>query len=292
MRKKLRHFYVYAAVRVLSAIVTSVARSTAVGIGAFAGTIIYLVVPRQSRKAFDNLAIAYGGSRTRRELKRMTRRVFIALGRNLADVLRLPLIDEQNLSEVVSISGLDKFDRALSEGRGLIAITGHLGCWELIPAYFSLSGYPVSVVARQVYDSRIDSLVRSFRSAKDIELVGDSNFSGALRCLGRGRALGLLIDERASNSGVEVDFFGGRSRVTKGPVVLSMRARAPIVPLAIHRGGRGRHVIEVGDPICVSRDGDLKEGIDSYARLCSKAVEAYIRQHPTEWVWMHDKFDG
>jgi KDO2-lipid IV(A) lauroyltransferase len=292
MRRRLRHLYVYVAVRILAAIVTSVARSTAIGIGAFAGLVIYLVIPRQSKKALENLIIAYGSSKTRRELKQMNKRVFLALGRNLADVLRLPLVGKENLATMVSIRGRDKFDRAISEGKGLIAITGHLGCWELIPAYFSLSGYPVSVVARRVYDSKVDSIVRAFRSAKEIELVGDRNFSDALRCLARGRALGLLIDEKANSSGISVNFFGGRTRVTRGPVVLSMRARSPIVPLAIHRGYQGRHVIEVGDPIRVPRNGDLKTSIPSYARLCSKAVEAFIRKYPTEWVWMHDKFEA
>jgi KDO2-lipid IV(A) lauroyltransferase len=291
MRRRLRHLYVYVAVRVLGGIVTSVARSTAIGIGAFAGLVIYLVIPRQSRKALENLIIAYGGSKTTGELRRMTRRVFIALGRNLADVLRIPLIERKDLSRLVSVRGLERFDRALSRGRGLIAVTGHLGCWELIPAFFSLSGYPVSVVARTVYDTKVDSIVRSFRSAKEIELVDDGNFNDAVKCLGRGRALGLLIDERAKSSGVPVDFFGGRTRVTRGPVVLSMRSRSPIVPLAIHRGDRGRHVIEVGEPIYVPRNGRLKEEILSYAKLCSRAVESYIRKYPTEWVWMHDKFE-
>jgi KDO2-lipid IV(A) lauroyltransferase len=291
MRKRLRHLYVYAAVQVLSAIVRSVSRSTAVGIGAFAGIIIYLVVPKQSRHALENLRIAYGDTKTRAELRRLTRTVFVALGRNLADVLRLPLINKSNLAGIVSIRGLERFDDALSRGRGLIAITGHLGCWELIPAFFSLSGYNVSVVGRRVYDANIDSIVRSFRADKGIELVGDNDFHQALRCLERGRALGLLIDERANSSGIPVDFFKGRSRVTRGPVVLSMRARSPIVPLAIHRGDRGLHVIEVGEPIDVPRGRDMRAKIPSYARLCSEAVEAFISKHPTEWVWMHDKFE-
>ncbi len=291
MRKRLRHLYVYVAVRVLILIVTSVSRSVATGIGAFAGLLIYIAIPRQSKKALDNLTIAYGNSMGARDLKRMTRRVFFQLGRNLVDVLRLPLVRRENIDSLVAVKGLEKFDSTMARGRGLIAITGHLGCWELIPAYFSLLGYPVSVVGRRVYDSRIDSIVRSFRSAKRIELIGDSDFQDALRCLHRGRALGLLIDERARDSGVPVDFFGGRSRVTRGPVVLSVRSGSPIVPLAIHRGERGKHVIEIGDPIVVSRSPDLKERIRSYARQCSKAVEAFISEYPTEWVWMHDKFE-
>lgn len=290
MRKKLRHLYVYLAVRVISAIVVSVARSTAIGIGTFAGIVIYLAIPKQSRKVLENLTIAYGGSKTRRELRRMTRKVFVELGRNLADVLRLPLVAKEDLAALVSVKGLEKFDRVMSRGKGVIAITGHLGCWELIPAYFSLSGYPVSVVGRQVYDSRIDAIVRSFRAEKDIELVADGDFHDALRCLQRGRALGLLIDERANDAGVPVDFFEGKSRVTRGPVVLSMRARTPIVPLAIHRGDRGRHIIEIGEPMSVDRRRDMKN-IPSYAQACAKAVEAFIRKYPTEWVWMHDKFE-
>lgn len=292
MRRKLRHLYVYLAVRVMSIIVVSVSRSTAIGIGSFAGVLIYLAIPRQSRKALENLRIGYGDSMSGKELLNMTRKVFVQLGRNLADVLRLPLVQKDHLKGLVSVRGLEKFDRAMSRGKGLIAITGHLGCWELIPAYFSLCGYPVSVVGRRVYDSKIDAIIRSFRSEKGIEFIDDKNLQGALRCLHRGRALGLLIDERANESGIPVDFFAGKSRVTRGPVILSMRARAPILPLAIHRGNHGKHIIEICDPIDLKRGKDPKKDISSYARICSKAVESLIRKYPTEWVWMHDKFES
>ncbi|MFQ5907175.1 MAG: lysophospholipid acyltransferase family protein [bacterium] len=291
MRKRLRHLYVYLSVRVLSTVVSSVSRSTATGIGSLAGLLIYLAIPGQSRKALENLRIAYGTSKDARELKRMARRVFIQLGRNLVDVLRLPLVRKENLDSLVSVRGLDKFEKAMAKGRGLIAISGHLGCWELIPAFFSLRGYPVSVVGRRVYDSRIDTIVRSFRSGKDIGLVSDSNIQEALKCLRNGRALGLLIDERANHSGIPVDFFKGKSRVTRGPAVLSMRAGAPVVPLGIHRGDRGKHIIEIGDPMYFEGSADAKRDVPQYARICSKAVEALIRKHPMEWVWMHDKFE-
>ena len=292
MRRRLRHLYVYLAVRVLSLVVVSVSRSTAIGIGSFVGVLIYLAVPRQSKRALENLRIGYGNSKSEKELLSMTRRVFIELGRNIADVLRLPVVSKKNVKDMVLVRGLDKFEKAMARGRGLIVITGHLGCWELVPAYFSLCGYPVSVVGRRVYDSKVDSIIRSFRAEKGIEFIDDKNWRGALKCLYRGRALGLLIDERANQSGIPVDFFGGKSRVTRGPVVLSMRAKAPIVPLAIHRGSHGRHIIEICDPIDFKRNEDPKNDIPSYARVCSKAVEALIRKYPTEWVWMHDKFES
>ena len=292
MRRRLRHLYVYLAVRILGLIVVSVSRSTAMGIGSFTGVLIYLVVPRQSKKTLENLRIGYGDSMSEKELQSMTRRVFIQLGRNIADVLRLPIVRKDNVKDIVSVRGLDKFEKAMARGRGLIVITGHLGCWELVPAYFSLCGYPVSVVGRRVYDSKVDSVIRSFRAEKGIEFIDDKNLQGALKCLYRGRALGLLIDERANQSGIPVDFFGGKSRVTRGPVVLAMRAKAPVIPLAIHRGSHGRHIIEICDPLDFKKNKDPKKDIAFYARVCSKAVEALIRKHPTEWVWMHDKFES
>jgi KDO2-lipid IV(A) lauroyltransferase len=282
---------VYLAVRTLSLIVVSVSRSAAMGIGSFAGFVIYAVVPKQSRKALENLKIAYNGSMSDGELRRMTRTVFIHLGRNLAEVLRLPRVNSDNVRSLVSVRGQEKMDDALARGRGVIAITGHLGCWELLPAYFSLVGYPVSVVGRRVYDSRVDSIVRSLRANKGVVLVSDRDTKEALAALHSGRALGVLIDEKAGESGIPVDFFGGRSRVTRGPAVLSMRAGAPIVPVGIHRGSHGRHIIEIGDPINLEKTADIKSRIPEYARTCSKAVEKLIRKHPTEWVWMHDKFE-
>src|SRR5262249_59483012 len=57
------------------------------------------------------------------------------------------------------IGNFEVLDAALAEGRGTIAITGHVGNWELLAATVAERGYGLSVVARHVNDARFDALI-------------------------------------------------------------------------------------------------------------------------------------
>ena len=50
--------------------------------------------------------------------------------------------------ESIETSHLEKLDKALGQGRGVLFVTGHYGGIEYIPIFLTLKGYPMSVIAR------------------------------------------------------------------------------------------------------------------------------------------------
>jgi KDO2-lipid IV(A) lauroyltransferase len=71
--------------------------------------------------------------------------------------------------DYVEIENLAALDDALAGGRGALAITGHVGNWELLAATVSSRGYGVSVVARRVHDERFNALITRFRGDRGME---------------------------------------------------------------------------------------------------------------------------
>ena len=110
-----------------------------------------------------------------------------------------------------------------------------------------------------------------------------------LRVLRRGEILGLLMDQDTNVQGVFAPFFGRPAHTPVGPVRLAMRTGAPLVPMALYREGEGYHLV-VQPPIPLpdtgDREADLREGV---AR-CNRTLEALIRRHPEQWVWMHRRW--
>src|SRR5262249_1784767 len=144
------------------------------------------------------------------------------------------------------IGNFEVLDEALGEGRGTIAITGHVGNWELLAASVAERGYGLSVVARRGNDARFDALVTPFPRDRGLEiLVRDApDFLAQVRAaLGRGHIVAILMDQDSRGAGVFVPFFGRSAHTPPGAAVLALRTRAPVVTVFIRRRPGGGHVI-------------------------------------------------
>src|SRR5690606_23069101 len=92
------------------------------------------------------------------------------------------------------------FERVLVGGKGAVVATGHIGNWELM-AQAVAARYPVSTVARPLYDPRLTRWVNDLRSGGDLEIIWRDRrtpMATALhmrRALKRGRLLALLVDQ-------------------------------------------------------------------------------------------------
>ena len=83
----------------------------------------------------------------------------------------------------------------------------------------------------------------------------------------------------------------GKEAVTPaGPVFLAMKTNTPLIPFAIHIEKDYRHVVDIGDEIQLEMSGDPKRDLETNAQRCSKAVEQLILRHPTQWIWVHNRW--
>src|SRR5262249_45671126 len=190
----------------------------------------------------------------------------------------------------VTIEGLDAAPAAPREGRGLIAVPGHLGNWELLAATLARH-VPLTVVARRVNDARFQALILRFREAAGIEVVlrDDRHFQAAVReALSRNRAVALLIDQDTRGAGVWVPFLGRLARTPPGAALLALRTRAPLVTAFIARRPEGGHHARIAR---VDVPGDRAAGaVTALTAVLTAAIEAQLRRHPVEWVWWHERW--
>jgi len=191
----------------------------------------------------------------------------------------------------IEIENLAALDDALAGGRGALAITGHLGNWELLAATVAARGYGLSVVARRVHDERFNSLITRFRGDRGMEvLLRDApDFLAQVRdALGRNRIVALLMDQDSRGAGVFVPFFGRPARTPPGAAVLALRTHAPVVTVFIRRRPAGGHLISF-ERFPVEPGAGKGQIVDLTARFTA-AIEAAIRRAPAEWVWWHERW--
>jgi KDO2-lipid IV(A) lauroyltransferase len=176
-------------------------------------------------------------------------------------------------------------------GRALV-LTAHVGNWELLALAHRLTGYPLTVVVRPLDSPAVEALADRLRRRAGVELIAKR---GALRpvldALGRGRLVAILLDQNATRrEGVFVPFFGRPANTSKSLALLAVRTRTPVVPVFVRRERPGRHRVVVHPALEPPATKDARRGIVEFTARCTRVIEAEVRRHPEQWLWIHDRW--
>ena len=249
------------------------------------------VAKRDTQRAVENLGVAFPDAPG--PIRRaMAVAMFKQLGRNAFEFLRLEGASrEQVMSRVSRIEGMDGFLAAHGRGRGVIVITGHIGCWELLPAHFAAMGYQVTVIGRRMKVARLNERLVSVRRGLGIVSIDrDENPRPMFDVLSRGEILGVLIDQHTRVAGTWVPFFGRPAYTPTAVAKFALATGAAIVPMGIFLERDGRHVVRVSPEVVVEKTGSRDDDVRAITAAASMAVEELIRLDPAQWVWFHRRW--
>jgi KDO2-lipid IV(A) lauroyltransferase len=284
---------IYYAIRALIHLFENISRDIALKFAVVIGEIFALLASKDMQIAIANLNRAYGKTWSENKIKVVARECFIQLARNGADVIHSRKWSVEEFRRLVDVEGMEHFDLALDMKKGIIAITGHIGNFELLAAYFAaVKGIPVSVIGRKLYDIRLDDLIVENREKWGMENIPSDasarRFYGALKS---NRTIGVLMDLDSSRiSGLHVPFFGYPAKTAAGPVVLGRRSGSPIVPLALFRTPNDKYLLKILPVIEIPNTEDKENDIKSTLIKCNQALETLINHDPTQWAWMHNRW--
>lgn len=253
------------------------------------GEVAYAVLPRY--RAIARINLAYAGPVAGLGAGD-ARRMFRRLGENVFDALRLAHASGEEVHGLVDVHHEERLAAALGRGRGVVAVTAHLGCWELMGAWVARAGYPLHVVSRRPRDPRLNAALHALRARHGVRTLDrEAGLRPVLGALRRGEMVALLVDGDAGVDPVEVTCLGRPAAVSAGAARIACAAGAALLPMAIHRATRGRHVIEVGEEVELER-GSGAPAVAENARRVHAAMEAFIGAWPEEWSWMRPRWPG
>lgn len=269
--------------------------SWAYALGRGAGRLAAVLPFAHRHTIFENLALAYGGEKTLSEQKKIARRVFINIGELLVDlILMSQRAASNNVTDKVTIEGRENLDQALAKGKGVMALTGHLGLFLLINPRLNAAGYNCWVVADYQYDPHLEKHIEEVKRRLGVRTImtepKDVCLRRSLECLNDGGVLVLLMDEDAKRRGIFVDFFGRAASTATGPAAMALRTGAAVVPMAMVYEGQGRHRLVMEPPLELINTGELTADIAANTVLFTKALENIIRRNPDQWAWINKRW--
>lgn len=277
--------------KAVSFILGHVPRLIAYGLGGLLGLLACRILKRHRRTALENLERAFGESLTRSERERLVRRLFKNLGVMFFEFNRMAWLKREEVDSFVEFKGLEKIEKALQKGKGVILLTAHYGNWELLHAALGHKGYTLELVVRRLDSPLFEKFVRWVRTRSGINIVYKVKAMLPLvRRLNSNAVAMILADQNTvREEGFFVDFFGVPASTNKGPALLARKTGAPVLPVFIVRDGT-RHMVEVWDEIELADTGDKDRDAQENTAAFTKAVEKAIRLHPDQWFWVHRRW--
>ncbi len=219
----------------------------------------------------------------------MVNDVFRNFAKYLVDFFRFSSLTPEKLRGLVRIEGLENMKVALSQGRGAIGLTAHLGNFELAGAVLSLMGMSVNAVVLTHQNSRVDAFFTRQRNRVGVKIIPVQKqtarefYAKCVSALRGGEILALVGDRDFFNHGLELPLFGKTIKVPTGPANFSLRTGAPIVPGFLVREKDGSYRLFFEKPIAIPQGIPKEEAEKQITQACLNVMAQYIRRYPTQW---------
>lgn len=261
----------------------------AYAIAVFISDIRYLVARKDRREVTDNLKTIFP-DKSDGDIKSIQRRMFRNFAKYLVDFFRFSKLDANYVRRNIKVENMHYFAEVFSEGKGVIAVTAHLGNWELAGAAVALLGYPVWAVALPHKDKKVNDFFNSQRASKGITVIPlGKAVRRCLSLLADNKLIALVGDRDFTEKGAVVEFFGRPSFFPVGPAAFHFRTGAAIVPAFMLRNENGGFTLKVERPIRSDSGENRAEDTVNLINRYKAIIEDYVRKYPDQW-YMFQRF--
>lgn len=292
IRRVIRYSLVYRLVRFfifLSGVMPRVAWLKFCG---FLGRLGYVFAKKTRRLTLAHLSLAYGKEKSQKEIRKLSRLVFEYLGKNTGEMLRATKVETlEELKKFLVVNGMEHYDAAHKKGRGVIFLTCHLGAFDLQVSAMALQGLNPNIIGTPLKNRKLNELLWNYRNKYGAVAIarGRETFK-LLKVLKSGGSVALLIDQDTKVKSRFVNFFGKAAATPIGATVLALKTGAAVVPTYVHLASDWKQHMTILPEIPLTITGDEEADIMTNTQALSDFIEATIRRHPEQWVWMHQRW--
>jgi len=179
----------------------------------------------------------------------------------------------------------EKIENLRKTHPGFMLITFHMGGWELGPRKLLEWNWPLTAVYQPYQNKKFRDLIEKNR-APGVEYlpVGKGAAQGVQAALRKGKVVAMLGDHLFGENGTPVQLFGHKVKWPKGPVVLAVKQKAPIVVVTVIRKKPGFYDIRFEDPL-IPQSTSRAEVLRLTQEVANK-FGILLQRHPDQWLRM------
>ncbi|MDR3012265.1 MAG: lysophospholipid acyltransferase family protein [Chitinispirillales bacterium] len=293
-KPKIGHYFEYAALHCVNAVVNIIPRKLALVLGSIVGRVLYRlgIYQKTVRANFDHVGIWEND-----EIRKIIPKLYRNIGRYAMDFLRggrrLP---------VYRLHDYNIYTEARAKTNGTIIILAHFGNWELLAAIFGRQVDDLNVIAKPMKNPLVEKWLLKKRTALSVETIYTNNaLRGMLAALKRNGITAILIDQYLGRQmGTPAPFLGKIASTVRTAAGLVRKTGAAAVPVYAIMNGDGSydiHFFEADPPVVMHSDVNDSAQIDEDATVSAiqaqhnDIISSWITKHPDHWFgWFHKRF--
>ncbi|PRC94440.1 lysophospholipid acyltransferase family protein [Solimicrobium silvestre] len=250
------------------------------GIGASLGWLVYLISPSYRHRLQTNIRQAGFAEHTRSAVSEA--------GKNILELAFVWCAPPDKVLKTATIENWEIAQAALDAKQGVIFLTPHLGCFEIIAQAIAVRT-PLTALYRPPRKQALQPLMTDARSRTNL-LLAPANLTGVrsmLKALKKGGAVGLLPDQvPQQGEGIWANFFGRPAYTMTLSSKLHSMTGAPIILSYAERLSFGRGFLIRFVPFTETLTGTPEQ----QASAINLAMEKLIAQCPAQYFWSYNRY--
>src|SRR5947207_2875458 len=287
--------WTWRAFKVVQSLVERLPRSWAYALAVMAARFAWWFSPLARPRLEDNLKVACPElENDKAGLRRVSFLNFRNHAKAYADLMQLPRTRVEAMSSQLKVQGLEYLEEARSLGKGVLAVSCHMGSYEVVAAIWSATLAPVSFFAEELEPRALFEWYRDTRARLGISVLtlDRGGMRKVLQALREEEMVITAIDRDISGTGHVMPFFGKPAPIPLGPAAIALRLGTPLLPVCVYRLPDDTYVAEGRPMIQVKSTGDdHADQVRATERLL-REIEGFIQSHPDQWHVPHQIWDG
>lgn len=294
----MRGLLIYPLYRLLGALVGPLPPRAGYRLAHRAGGLLYRLSPHLREVLAHNLRHVLGPDASEERVQALTRQACVNIAKGHYELFRVSRLTPEEVQDLVQMEGFEHLEEAIGRGKGVIVVTAHLGNVDLVGQLPLAYGIPISGAAWHLKPERLFRYTLKLRQRHGVRLYpSDGSMVGLLRALKRGEIIALPCDRDFADNTRTIDFFGQPARLPHGPIRLSRRTGAPLLPAFVERLPDETFRVYVEPPIVVPHTDDAETDIVGTMEQIVSIMERHISRRPEQWlvaapVWSREKGRG
>jgi KDO2-lipid IV(A) lauroyltransferase len=183
------------------------------------------------------------------------------------------------------------FHQLRLDGKPALIFASHLANWEM-PALAAVAHkLDTAILYRRPNIASADRIIQEMRQVNMGTLIpaGRNAPLQLAEALRNGQHVAMLVDQWWSN-GVEVTFFGRKTRANPTLARLLRQVECPVHGVRIIRLPNNRFRAEVSEEVKPVRGADGQIDIQGTMQAITSVIEGWIREYPEQWLWLHRRW--
>jgi KDO2-lipid IV(A) lauroyltransferase len=221
------------------------------------------------------------------EQSKLIKKNFENLGTGLLETAMAWWLPDNKLEHLLHIKGVEHGEQALAQGKGLILLSPHFACLEMLGRLIAMK-YAFTAMYRPHKKKFINFMLESFRSKQRVTYIPRNRMRALTTALQNNEPVWYAYDVDAGKKrSVFAPFFGIQTASLTAISRLAQLTGAAIVPIQFFRRDDNTGYEIVLSP-ALSNFPSTDLAADA-ARL-NGCLETAIRRKPEQYIWQYKRF--